>query len=179
MKKRILFLILIFAVILLRTSVFSFFFSYRIIRERAPVGELKDEELKSAAGKKKKEHPVEDIIQDAQEITASRLGFTFEKCDREVNALAVSQKANCIGYAAFLAAVIRYELRQQNLEDQWQVRHQVGNVYFLNTNIHRYIKSAFFRDHDFVTMENTQTGETVALDATVYDYLKINRIRLQ
>lgn len=179
MKKRILFLMLIFAVVLLRTPLFGFLFSYKIITEREPVAEIEDKELKAAAGKKAGVYNVEDIIQDAQEITASRLGFTFEKCGHEINALTVSQKANCIGYAAFLAAVIRYELRQQNLEDQWQVRHQVGNVYFLNTNMNRYIKSAFFRDHDFVTMENTQTGETVALDATVYDYLKINRIRLR
>lgn len=179
MKKRILFLMLIFAVVLLRTPLFGFLFSYRMIREREPVAEIEDKELKSAVGKKAGVNNVENIIQDAQEITTSRLGFTFEKCDRDVNSLAVSQKANCIGYAAFLAAVIRYELRQQGLSNEWEVHHQVGNVYFLGRNINRLMKSAFFRDHDFVTVENTQTGETVALDATVYDYLKINRIRLQ
>jgi len=52
----------------------------------------------------------------------------------------------------------------------------VEQLYFLGTNIHKYFNSSFFKDHDFVTIENKTTGEIFAVDPTVNDYLRIDFI---
>jgi len=49
----------------------------------------------------------------------------------------------------------------------------------MNENINRHFNSEFFRDHDFVTVENVKTKETIGIDATVYDYFRIDRIKLK
>ena len=40
-------------------------------------------------------------------------------------------------------------------------------------------KSTFFKDHDFVTIENKVTGEVFAVDPTLYDYSGIKLVRYQ
>ena len=95
------------------------------------------------------------------------------------NHLVESKEANCIGYAGFLSAVIRYKLDRSKLDKQWKVHHKVGKIYFLNENINKYFDSNFFKDHDFVTVENTETKEVIAIDGTVYDYFKIKRVQLK
>jgi hypothetical protein len=49
----------------------------------------------------------------------------------------------------------------------------------LNTNINQYFTSLFVKDHDFVVLENTETKEKIAIDAALYDYFRINKIRLK
>jgi hypothetical protein len=67
-------------------------------------------------------------------------------------------------------------LKRYNLADRWTAKPQIGQLYFLGTNIHKYFNSAFFKDHDFVTIENKKTGEILAVDPTVNDYLHIDFI---
>lgn len=178
MKKWIILLIIIFAGIFCRKYLFNEFFRYEIIKER-PISKITNQALKSNLDENKSINSVEKIIQNSLDETSTSLNFTFNKCDTEVNSLVESKKTNCIGYAGFLASVIQYKIDQNGLNNQWKVHHKVGEIYFLNENINKYFSSGFFKDHDFVTVENTETNEVIAVDATVYDYLKIDRIKLK
>lgn len=179
MKKWIIFLIIIFAAIFCRKYLFNAFFRYEIIKERS-VSKITNKDLKNNLDKDENSHDsVENIIQNSLDETSSRLIFTFNKCHTEVNRLVESKKTNCIGYAGFLASVIQYKIDQNGLNNQWKIHHQVGEIYFLDENINKHFDSKFFKDHDFVTVENIETNEVIAVDATVYDYLKIDRVTLK
>ena len=52
-------------------------------------------------------------------------------------------------------------------------KHQIGQLHYLEINIHKYFNSSFFKNHDFVTIENRETEEIIAVDPTVNDYLYI------
>ncbi|MDQ1098760.1 MULTISPECIES: hypothetical protein [Chryseobacterium] len=58
----------------------------------------------------------------------------------------------------------------------WKVHHQIGKVFLLNQIINEYLTSGFFKNHDFVAVENLKTQEAVIIDAAIYDYFRINRL---
>lgn len=172
MKKFGVFLLIILLIILFRNFLFSFFFSYKIIEERK-IFKLE----KSTSDEKSKN--VEEIIHYQLNKTSTLLNFTFDKCDNEPSQLLVSKKANCIGYSAFLAASINNEFQSEGLSNEWIAKHKVGEIYFLGYNIHPFFESKFFKDHDFVVVENKKTNETIALDPALYDYFRIDNIKLK
>ena len=119
---------------------------------------------------------IEQIVKLGLSITSRQLNFTANKNDIDPNKLITSKTAHCVGYASFFATTCNYLLKRYNLADRWTAKPQIGQLYFLGTNIHNYFNSAFFKDHDFVTIENKTTGEIVAVDPTVNDYLRIDFI---
>ncbi len=172
------FLIIIFAVVFCKAYLFRIFFSYDIIKERT-VLDIANEKLKNRLKETGSNTSVEDLIQNSLKETASTLSFSFDKSDNETDKLVETKKANCIGYSAFLASVIQFRLKQNGMENDWKVHHNVGEIYLMNENINRHFNSGFFKDHDFVTVENVKTKETIGIDATVYDYFRIERIKLK
>ncbi len=164
--------------VICRTYVFWIFFSYDTIKERT-VLDIANEKLKNRLKETGSNTSVEDLIQNSLKETASTLNFSFDKCDYETDKLVETKKANCIGYSAFLASVIQFKLKQSGLQNDWKVHHNVGEIYLMNENINRHFNSGFFKDHDFVTVENVKTKETIGVDATVYDYFRIERIKLK
>lgn len=172
MKKFYTFLVIILLIVLVRSFLFNFFFSYKIIDERKV---LKLEQKVSNKNSKS----VEDIIHDELNETSSLLSFTFNKCDNDPNKLLESKKANCIGYSAFLSASINNKFYLESLNNEWKAEHKVGEIYFLGYNIHPLFKSKFFKDHDFVVIENRKTNEIIAVDPALYDYFKISKIKLK
>lgn len=119
---------------------------------------------------------IEQIIKLGLSITSVQLNFTANKNDTDPNKLITSKTAHCVGYASFFATTCNHLLDKYNLADTWTAKPQVGQLYFLGTNIHKYFNSSFFKDHDFVTIENKTTGEIFAVDPTVNDYLYIDFI---
>lgn len=119
---------------------------------------------------------IKQIIKLGLSITSRQLNFTSDKNDIDPNKLINSKTAHCVGYATFFATTCNYLLDKYNLADTWTAKPQVGQLYFLGTNIHKYFNSSFFQDHDFVTIENKTTGEIFAVDPTVNDYLYIDFI---
>lgn len=119
---------------------------------------------------------IEQIIKLGLSITSGQLNFTADKNYIDPNKLISSKTAHCVGYASFFATTCNYLLKEYNLSDRWSAKPQVGQLYFLGTNIHTYFDSSFFKDHDFVTVENKETGEIFAVDPTVNDYLGIDFI---
>jgi len=67
-------------------------------------------------------------------------------------------------------------LDKYELSGNWIAKPQIGQLNFLGINVHKYFNSQFFKDHDFVLIENKTTDEVFAVDPTVRDYLKINFI---
>ncbi|MDI1234549.1 MAG: hypothetical protein PSX81_09730 [bacterium] len=119
---------------------------------------------------------IKKIIKLGLSVTSIQLNFTANKNDIDPNKLISSKTAHCVGYASFFATTCNYLLDKYNLAETWTAKPQVGHLYFLGTNVHKYVKSSFFKDHDFVTIENKTTGEIYAVDPTVNDYLCIDFI---
>jgi hypothetical protein len=119
---------------------------------------------------------IEKIVKLGLSITSRQLNFTAHKNDIDPNKLINSKSAHCVGYASFFATTCNYLLGKYNVADTWIAKAQVGQLYFLGTNIHKYFNSSFFKDHDFVTIENKITGEIYAVDPTVNDYLCVDFI---
>lgn len=125
---------------------------------------------------KQSELEIEQIIKLGLSITSRQLNFTANKNDIDPNKLISSKTAHCVGYALFFSTTCNYLLKKYNLSDKWTAKPRIGQLYFLNTNIHKYFNSSFFKDHDFVTIENKTTGEIYAVDPTLNDYLCIDFI---
>jgi len=51
-----------------------------------------------------------------------------------------------------------------------------ANLYLFGINIHQFFTSSFLKDHDFVVIKSID--ENYAIDATIYDYLKIKKVCL-
>lgn len=117
---------------------------------------------------------IEQIIQLGLSITSKQLNFTSDKNDIDPNKLITSRTAHCVGYASFFATTCNYLLNKYNLTDTWTARPQIGQLYFLGTNVHPYFHSSFFKDHDFAIIENKTTGQIYAVDPTINDYLGID-----
>lgn len=159
-------------IIVFRNFLFNYFFSYQVINER------KNFKLEKSVSSEKSNN-IEEIIHHQLNKTSSLLNFTFDKCDNEPNRLLKSKKANCIGYSAFLTASVNNELYFKGLNNEWIAKHKVGEIYFLRYNIHTLFKSKFFKDHDFVMLENKKTNETIAVDPVLHDYFRIDSIKLK
>lgn len=117
---------------------------------------------------------IEAIIKLGLSITSEQLNFTADKNDIDPNKLITSKAAHCVGYATFFATTCNYLLNKYNLADTWAAKPQAGQLYFLGKNVHQYFNTPFFKNHDFVTIENKTTGQIFAVDPTVSDYLFID-----
>jgi hypothetical protein len=114
------------------------------------------------------------IIKLSLSITSRQLNYTTDKNDIDPNKLINSKTAHCVGYASFFATTCNYLFKKYKLAGTWSAKPQVGQLYFLGINIHKYFNSPFLKDHDFVLIENNKTGEIFAVDPTIYDYLFID-----
>ena len=117
---------------------------------------------------------IEQIIKISLSITSNQLTFTAANNDIDPNLLIDSKTAHCVGYAVFFSSTCNYLLKKYDMEDTWLVEHQIGQLYILGTNVHQYTNSSFFKDHDFVTIENIKTGAKYAVDPSLHDYAFID-----
>jgi galactose mutarotase-like enzyme len=113
------------------------------------------------------------------DITSSRLNFTVDKNDVDPNNLVSFRTAHCVGYANFFTTTCNYLLQKNDLADTWEVKTEIGQLYLFGVNVHSYLNSPFLKDHDFVSIENQETGEVLAVDPSVHDYLGISLISYQ
>lgn len=80
---------------------------------------------------------IEQIIKLGLSITSVQLNFTANKNDTDPNKLITSKTAHCVGYASFFATTCNHLLDKYNLADTWTAKPQVGQLYFLGTNMNR------------------------------------------
>ncbi|HCS20320.1 MAG TPA: hypothetical protein DIW47_07130 [Bacteroidetes bacterium] len=122
---------------------------------------------------------IQQIIKLGLSITSGHLRFTTEKNELDPNKLIRSKTAHCVGYASFFATTCNELLEKYKLSDQWTAKPQVGELFLFGYNIHSLFNSSFFKDHDFVTIENKTTSEIFAVDPTIHDYLWIDFISFE
>ena len=125
---------------------------------------------------KKTNLDIGQIVKLSLSITSDKLTFTADHNDNDPNKLINTKTAHCVGYASFFSTTCNYLLKKYNLDDTWTAKPQIGQLYLLGTNIHQYFNSPFLKDHDFVAIENKQTGQILAVDPTVNDYFYIDFI---
>lgn len=121
---------------------------------------------------------VNEIIDAAQELTAENLTFEWASCPADPNEIIRTGKANCIGYAAFCALVCNDFFEKAGLSSEWQAHPEIGKLHLFGVEVHPYFHSAFFKDHDFVVVENKTTGQRIAVDPSVYDMAGIKRVSI-
>jgi hypothetical protein len=170
--------ILITLGLLYRGWIFRHLIIYRSIagRPNYPATEINLIKYINANISSQPEQDIESIVKIGLSLTSKQLNFTFDKNDNDPNKLVISKNAHCVGYASFFATTCNFLFEKYHISDSWVAKHQVGQLYFLETNVHKYISSSFFKNHDFVTIENKKTGEILAVDPTVNDYLNIDFI---
>ena len=178
--KRILLTILILTTvgILFRGWFYRHLITYKSVGHRTNYSATDNKlvDLINASANRQTDPDIEQIIKLGLSITSRQLNFTTNKNDTDPNKLITSKTAHCVGYASFFETTCNHLLKKYSLSDTWIAKPQIGQLYFLGTNIHKYFKSSLFKDHDFVTIENKTTGEIFAVDPTVNDYLLIDFI---
>lgn len=99
------------------------------------------------------------IIEIALYKISSKLNFTVAKNNINPNKLIESKTAHCIGYASFFSSTCNYLFKKHHINDICFAQTHIGQLYICNLNIHKYLHSPFFKDHDFVIIRNRKTGE--------------------
>lgn len=167
--------------ILFRHSIYNNLISYKPIGERTDFTANNENLIRliENSGDLEKNLGIEQIVKLSLKITSKQLTFTSEKSDIDPKLLIVSRHANCIGYATFFSTTCNYLLKKHGLSETWTAKAKIGELYILSVNLHQYFNSAFFKDHDFVIIENKATGELIILDPSLYDYCYINQVTLK
>ena len=173
--------ILIIVGILFREPVYRKLVMYQSIglRKNYPLTNKQFVNYIDAHTKNLKTPEIEQIIKSALSITSKQLNFTSDKNYIDPNKLFESKTAHCVGYGTFFATTCNYLLKKHKLSENWIAKPQIGQIHILGVNIHKYFDSPFFKNHDFVTIENKTTGKVYAVDPTVNDYLNIDFISYQ
>ena len=119
---------------------------------------------------------IDQIIDLSQEITTKTLDFSLEAQESDPQKLILTTEANCVGYAAFASAVGNYLVNRFGMDKEWEAKPKKGKLYLLGNNMHKNVKSGWFKDHDFVVFRNKNTKEEIYADPTVYEYFGVNRV---
>ena len=180
-KKIFLILFILIAIcILFRESIYRHLVSYKSIGQRINYT-VKDKALVEVIEKnisKDQSSHVRLLIKLSLKITSEQLNFTASKNEVDPNILIYTKTAHCVGYASFCSTTCNYLFDKFKMSDTWMAKSQVGQLYFLGINIHPYFHSPFFKDHDFVIIENKRTHEKIAIDPTINDYFFIEFVPL-
>ncbi|WP_298545748.1 hypothetical protein [uncultured Aquimarina sp.] len=180
-KKRYLLISLIALLFIFRGYLYRFFIKYEAVGERKeyPIhsSELISYINNSIANNDRLD--ITSIIHRSNNLTNEKLKFTSSKCDIDPNKLVNSSKTHCVGYAHFYVSTCNYLLEKSRLSNEWKAKAFKGKLYFLGIDIHKYLDSPFFKDHDFVIIENSKTDERIYIDPTISDYLGIDRVSIQ
>jgi hypothetical protein len=126
-----------------------------------------------------KTEEIKEIVRQSLKLTSDKLSFTLEACPRDPNLLIETKEAHCIGYARFTATVCNHLLEKNKLSGEWKARSVQGQLYLFGYNLHSMFSNPFFRDHDFVIIENSKTKDAYYVDPTASDYLGVDFVTLR
>lgn len=169
--KRLLFIILIFflLVILFKGFIYRNFVKYDEVEGRGIFV------IENVSSENFKNTDINEIIDFTLNQTSKRLKFKLNNPGKFM----LTGKANCVGYSEFSSSYISQLLRENNLENNWNVYHKVAKLRVFGFDVHQYFSSPSFKNHDFVVIENRKTKEKIAIDPAVYDYKGISRVTLK
>ncbi|MBX2971517.1 MAG: hypothetical protein KF797_00290 [Flavobacteriales bacterium] len=156
---------------LLRGPLFRAVVHYRVVGTRAPAVVPK-----SAGG------TVEDLeaaIGAALDTTAARLHFSTGSVSNDPARLGPGSPANCIGYAALFASLLKGYLAAMDSEGRYAVEPIVGQLHIGGWNLHDVFSGPFWKDHDIVRITDRVSGAHTYIDPTLYDAVGIGCVRGQ
>lgn len=117
------------------------------------------------------------IVDISNKLTMELLSFTFKKTTQNPNELIVTRKANCVGYSALFNTITNYLIQKNGLSETIISTHLVGKLKVGGIDLHQFVDSPFFANHDYSQIENRITGEIIWIDPSIGDYLKIERVQ--
>ena len=173
------FLIALLLLFLFRAPLYRLLITYRSVGQRVPI-EITSPILLGKIEEKAegKTLNMKDIANIAASITNESLSFTANRTAGNPNQTIKTHEANCIGYSAMFNAIANYLIKEYRLRNEIKAVHLIGKLSFLGIDLHQFFKSAFLRDHDFNQLLDIKTGERLAIDPTISDYLWIERVYL-
>ncbi|MFL5730174.1 MAG: hypothetical protein ACJ75J_11870 [Cytophagaceae bacterium] len=176
-------LLILFSLLLLtflfKGSIYRFLFSYRSIGQRSEYPITSRELSSQIENQIKEEKPkdVQEIISLALTISSGSLSFSSASGNPlNPNSLPPGSSTHCIGYSAYFNTVCNYLLRKYGYASVWKSTQQIGKIRFAGIDIHQFFNSAFFADHDYNIIQNSITGETLAVDPSLHDYTGIELV---
>jgi hypothetical protein len=178
--KKLSFTILIFSTIFIyRHELFNLLFIYQEFKE-IPEQKLINSNIKDDIANTLRNRVWFDIAElngILLKYTDKRLTFGSKQTSNNINNFRTGSKAHCVGYAAFHNAILNYTLDSLGVEDL-RITHVRGEIKLLGFNLNKLSKSKFFKDHDFVKIENIENGEYYYCDPSLYEFSKIHKIGL-
>jgi hypothetical protein len=152
----------------LRGTIFRAVVHYRVVGDRGAVRPLQNSTRAAM--------DLHTAIQAALDTTAARLHFSTGEVSNDPRALIHRGPANCIGYAALCAALLKGQLEEAGLDDRYGVEAVIGKLYVGHQDLHAFFTTPFWKDHDVVRVWDKGTGEVTLLDPTLYDHFGIGRV---
>ena len=174
-------LVLLLSIILFRGPLYRSCVTYRSIGTRG-LFEANDAQLihfLEDNDVSKQAPSVKSIIEQSLSLASEQLHFTVANNPVDPNRLIHSYAAHCVGYAEFFSTTCTYYFKNNRLENTWHAQPQQGQLYLFGYNVHPWFSTPFFKDHDFVIIRNKMTGEVIAVDPTVHDYLYISTVSVR
>jgi len=169
--------ILILMLILFRGSIYRRIIKYNEIGTRPEI-EITNrnliERIESESANKR--IGLKELVDVAIEITNQELVFTTNRASNNPNELMNTKQANCVGYSAMFNSIAKYLIRKNELQNEIEAEHKIGQLKLFGVNLHQYFENPFFRDHDFNEIIDKRTGNKISIDPSVSDCLCINRV---
>jgi hypothetical protein len=168
--RHLLLVLLVMAIALwfLRGTIFRAVVHYRVVGDRGAVRPLQNSNLAAM--------DLHTAIKAALDTTAARLHFSTGEVSNDPRTLIHGGPANCIGYAALCAALIKGQLEEAGLDDRYEVEAVVGKLYVGDQDLHAFFTTPFWKDHDVLRVRDKGTGEVRLLDPTLYDAVAVGSV---
>ena len=162
-------IVLILAV-LFRATLFRAVVHYEVLRERRSTIVANAEPTVSAT------REINEVIDAALDSTAHLLRFTTGRASNQPSVLRHGGDANCIGYAALFASLVRNELDEMREGGKFRVEHLIAQLHIGDHNLHDAFNSPFWKDHDIVRITDLRNGSVIYVDPTLYDAVGIGYV---
>ncbi len=115
-------------------------------------------------------------MRSALDTTAVLLRFSTGVVSNDPGDLRHGGPANCVGYTALSASLLLGHLKHAGLDGRYEVDAVIGKLYIGEIDLHGFLSSPFWKDHDVVRVRNKETGEETLLDPTLFDHFGIDRV---
>lgn len=155
--------------ILCRGLLWRLISSYEDIKQ-LPLQTLTDIRLKDKIRTETKGMDGEEITSYCRRLTADCLSFSFKGAEGNVNKMFPKNKAHCVGYAAFFAAICEYAFDVNGIDGK--CKHTRGWIHICGVNVHApFSNVGSLKDHDYVNV--SLSGKTLAVDPSIEDFFEL------
>jgi len=179
-QRNVYFFIVLLVLILSRSFVFDFFIDY-YPEKNILIQDLDNEIIKKEISQLVKNYynDIANLNLQIIEYVTRKLSYSSEQNNKDINKFTQWSKAHCVGYTALHSSVLIYALEKLEIRKKFKVTHQRGTIKFLGFNLNKIIGTAFFKSHDFVKIENLESGFSFYSDASLYEFTLIEKISVK